>query len=782
MSSNQPRSRVERNKELYERNTKKAQKKGSKKKLKLWKKIVLGIIGFFVLIAVSGVVIFFSYAHAAPPITESELASTNSTELLDPKGNVFWEMGTQKRDYASSKEIPDQLKESVVSIEDRRFYQHGGVDPRRIVGAAFANVTGSSLGLQGGSTLTQQLVKLSVFSTSKADQTIKRKAQEAWLAMQVSKKFSKDQVLTFYINKVYMGEGVYGMKTAAEYYYGKPLNKLSVDQLALLAGLPQSPSVYDPYINPQYAKERRNTVLAAMVANKKLTSGEATHYQAVPITHGLLKVGNKNVADAKADKTQKIVDAYAQSVISQLRKLGYKPETDGLKVYTNLNMKVQRRAYKVVNSNTFVNFPNNKFQVGLTMTDPKNGHVIAQIGGRKSNAALGLNRATQTNRSAGSTVKPLVDYGPAVEYLNWPTFRTIMDEKYVYPGTSTQVFDFENGYVGPMTMRDALATSRNVPAVETLQMVGLKKSAQFLKGFGLKPQLYAASAIGIDLSSTQEASAYGAFSNGGIYHEPQFISKVVTQDGKETVFKDKSKRVMKATTAYLLTDMMKSVMTDSNGTGKDAKVANTFEAGKTGTVGYDDKVGMPAGAVSDRWFTGYNQNYVLSVWTGYDQPNKPGNYIAPGYNSQIPLYIYKAIMEYAMTGKTSQDWKMPAGVTAVQRGGSRELELTGKTWSNGNLPNTFSNGGNKQSSYNTAPKSSWTGKWRSSYKQTPSSSSKADDSTASSAADADKSSSGSHSDKPAESSSAKPDVSSSHAPAKPESSSSAAKPDSTSKK
>ncbi|QBO35433.1 PBP1A family penicillin-binding protein [Periweissella cryptocerci] len=775
MSSNQPRSRVERNKDLYERNSKKPKQKGTKKKLKLWKKIVLGIIGLFVVVIVSGVIVFFSYASSAPTITEQKLASTNSTELFDDKGNVIWEMGTQKRDYASSKEIPDQLKESVVSIEDRRFYQHGGVDPRRIIGAAFANVTGSSLGLQGGSTLTQQLVKLSVFSTAKSDQTIKRKAQEAWLAMQVSKKFSKDQVLTFYINKVYMGEGVYGMKTASEYYYGKPLTKLSVDQFALLAGLPQSPSVYDPYINPEYAKERRNTVLAAMVANKKLTQAEATHYQAVPITHGLLKTGNKNVADAKANKTQKIVDAYAQSVISQLRKLGYKPETDGIKVYTNLNMKVQKRAYKVVNSSEFVNFPSNKFQVGLTMTDPKNGHVIAQIGGRKISTALGINRATQTNRSAGSTVKPLVDYGPAIEYLNWPTFRTIMDEKYVYPGTDTQVYDFENGYVGPMTMRDAIATSRNVPAVETLQTVGLTKSAQFLKRFGIKSQLYAASAIGIDLSSAQEAAAYGAFSNGGIYNDPQLINKIVTQDGKTTTFKDKSKRVMKATTAYLLTDMLKSVMTDSNGTGKDGRVPNTFEAGKTGTVGYDAKVGMPSGAVSDRWFTGYNQNYVLSVWTGYDQPNKPGNYIAPGYNSQIPLYIYKAIMEYAMTGKTSKDWKMPAGVTAVQRGGVRELELTGKTWSNGNLPNANSNGGTKQSTY-VAPKKWSSKKYYTSYKSSYSSSAKADSKDSSSTAKE----SSEHSDKPAASSS-KPAASSSKAPAQTDTDSSKSK-DTTSKK
>lgn len=670
-------------------------KKNKRRKLSLFEKILITIFALFNVALISGALVFFYYASTAPEIPEAKLSSSNSTELLDTNGHVIWSMGLQKRDYATANQIPAQLKASVVAIEDRRFYEHGGIDVRRIIGATMANITGSSLGLQGGSTLTQQLVKLSVFSTAASDRTLKRKAQEAWLAMQVSKKYSKDQILTFYINKVYMGEGVYGMKTAAKYYFGKPLDELTIDQYALLAGMPQSPTNYDPYTNPKLATLRRNTVLDALVTNKKLSLQQAQQLKNIPVTNGLLEKHPNLGSDQPA--TQQIVDSYAQSVISELRKLGYKPETDGLKVYTYLNTDIQKQAYNVVNTNNYVSFPNDRLQVGLTMTDPNNGHVIAQIGGRKQSAALGLNRANQTNRSAGSTVKPIVDYGPAIEYLNWPTYRTVMDKKYFYPGTKTQVHDFEGSYAGPMTMRTALMTSRNVPAVQTLQTVGTSRAASFLHRFGINTKLYPSSAIGIDLSTLQEAGIYGAFSANGIYNQPEFINKIVTQDGKTEEISLKSKRVMEPSTAYMLTDMLKDVMTNRNGTGTQGHVAGTYEAGKTGTVGYGDNVAVPAGAVSDRWFTGYNRNFVLSIWTGYDQPNQPGNYITPGYMSDIPLYLYKAIMSFAMQDIDSTDWSKPDNVTVINRGGKRELQISDASFSDADAPS---------SSISSAPSSS----------------------------------------------------------------------------
>ncbi|MCQ0061319.1 carboxypeptidase, partial [Pediococcus acidilactici] len=239
------------------------------------KKLLLAAVGFLVALIVFGGGLFMYYAQSAPKITEAQLSSDNATVIYDKDGKVLTRLGSQNREYVKKEEIPKTLKHAIVSIEDRRFYKNNGIDPVRIVGAALANFTGSSLGLQGASTLTQQLVKLSVFSTDASDRTLKVKAQEAWLALQVDKKYSKDQILEFYINKVYMGNGVYGMETAAKYYFGKSLDKLDLAQLALLAGMPQSPTNYDPISNPKYAKSRRDTVLEAMVKNKEISRQQA---------------------------------------------------------------------------------------------------------------------------------------------------------------------------------------------------------------------------------------------------------------------------------------------------------------------------------------------------------------------------------------------------------------------------------------------------------------------------------------------------------------------------
>ncbi|WP_369346801.1 transglycosylase domain-containing protein [Apilactobacillus ozensis] len=230
-----------------------------------------------------GTGLFAYFASTSPQITYQSLSSDNSTKIYDDKKHVISRLGAQNRDYVKNNKIPTQLKQAVTSIEDRRFYKHKGVDPIGILGAAASNVTGSSLGLQGGSTLTQQLVKLSVFSTAYSDRTLKRKSQEAWLALKVERTYSKDKILEFYINKVYMGNNVYGMQTAAEYYYGKPLSKLSLPELALLAGMPQSPSGYNPYLYPEYATQRRNQVLNAMVRTKTISSEQAQKAKSVSV-------------------------------------------------------------------------------------------------------------------------------------------------------------------------------------------------------------------------------------------------------------------------------------------------------------------------------------------------------------------------------------------------------------------------------------------------------------------------------------------------------------------
>ena len=650
------------------------QTSGPKRKRPLWRTILYWFLGIILLVLLAGGGLFAYYASSAPKITTAQLTSQNSTEILDDSGNVISNLGAQNRTYVHSQDIPKLLKQSVVSIEDRRFYKHHfGIDPMRIISATLANIHGSSLGLQGGSTLTQQLVKLSVFSTAASDRTLKRKSQEAALAYYVEKHYTKDQILEYYINKVYMGNGVYGMATAAKYYYNESLGKLTYTQLAVLAGMPQSPTYFDPVAHPTYAKQRRDTVLRAMYENKVISKTQLSDGLKTPINDGL----SVNHTVNGTDSNDKVFDAYLQQVIKEVEKKGYNPYKEGIKVYTNLNMGAQKRLYDIVNTDKYVNFPSDLLQVGVTMTDPQTGAVTAMIGGRKQNVAFGLNRATQTDRSSGSTIKPFMDYGPAIEYKQWPTFKSVQDTKYDYPGTNIALNDWDGKYQGTLTMRKALVESRNIPAIRTLEAVGLSRATQFMaqNGMKFKSALQYSNGIGAYVSSVQESAAFGALANGGTYHTPHLVNKIITADGVTHKFNVASHRSMTAATAYMLTDMLKGVPTDI--WAPEAHIDGLHQAGKTGQSGYPSSVTtVPSTAVMDAWYTGYTQHSSISVWTGYDQPNEPNHYMTTAQLS-IAESIYKRLELYLAQTQAHDDWKTPSNVEVVHHNGGHEPPLTG---------------------------------------------------------------------------------------------------------
>ena len=642
----------------------------------LVKKIILSIVGVVVLLFVAGAALFFYYASSAPKISQSELASQNGTTIYDSQNRVISRLGLQKREYAKDSQVPATLKHAVVSIEDRRFYKHHGVDPIRIVGAATANIFGRSDGMQGGSTLTQQLVKLSVFSTAASDRTFKRKAQEAWLAINVERHFSKNQILDFYINKVYMGNGVYGMQTAAQYYYGKDLNQLSLSQLALLAGMPQSPTYYNPLsTNTQAATRRRNEVLNAMARSKYITQAQADKAAQESITADLdSSHGNTSNGDVNVD--EKVIDPYIKEVLADLQSKGYNPYNDGLQVHTNIDLAAQKHLYTAANDT--VPFQSNHMQAGVAVTDPHNGQVVAMLGGRHTgNVVYGLNRAVQTNRSSGSTAKPLMDYGPAIEYLQWPTFKAVQDTKFYYPGTSIALHDFDNKYKGTMTMRAALVQSRNVPAIRTLQDVGIKRATTFLNGLGIsqKKPYTLQNGIGLYISPLQVSAAYAAFANGGTYYEPYYISSITTQDGNVKRFSSKGHQAMNKATAYMMTDMLKGVFTDSQGSGREANISGVNQAGKTGTTNYP---GGNQSGVMDSWMAGYTKNYSIAVWTGYDRPQSASP-ISDTYTNSAQ-WLYKDEMQYLDSRNHASNWKMPDTVEAVRVNGKRQLVIKDSKW------------------------------------------------------------------------------------------------------
>lgn len=644
----------------------------------LIKKILLWVAGIVVLLMVASAALFFYYASSAPKISRSDLTSQSITTIYDDQNRVISRLGAQKREYAKDNQIPKQLKNAVVSIEDRRFYKHHGVDTIRILGAATSNVFGRSAGMQGGSTLTQQLVKLSVFSTAASDRTLKRKAQEAWLAINVEQHFSKSQILDFYINKVYMGNGIYGMQTAAQYYYGKDLNDLDLSQLALLAGMPQSPTYYNPLVsNTKYATQRRNEVLNAMVRSNYITQSQANQAASESVTAGL-DPDHGNISGSGTAVDSKVVDPYVKQVLADLQAQGYNPYSDGLKVHTNLDLDAQQHLYDAANKN--VQFQNDKMQAGVAVTDPHNGQIIAMLGGRHTgNVVYGLNRAVQSNRSSGSTAKPLMDYGPAIEYLQWPTFKSIADTRFVFPGTNTVLHDFDKKYKGNMTMREALVQSRNVPAIRALQAVGIKRATSFLDGLGIsqKQPYTLQNGIALYISPLQVSAAYAAFANGGTYYKPYYISSITTQDGSVKQFNPKGKRAMNKATAYMITDMLKGVFTDSQGSATDARLDGVNQAGKTGTTNYPGNSSQSG--VMDSWMAGYTKNYSIAVWTGYDHPLEPGGSISEQYVKSAQL-LYKDLMQYLDSQNHASDWTMPDTVEAVRIKGKRQLVIRDSKW------------------------------------------------------------------------------------------------------
>lgn len=644
----------------------------------LIKKILLWVAGIVVLLMVAAAALFFYYASSAPKISRSDLTSQSITTIYDDQNRVISRLGAQKREYAKDNQIPKQLKNAVVSIEDRRFYKHHGVDTIRILGAATSNVFGRSAGMQGGSTLTQQLVKLSVFSTAASDRTLKRKAQEAWLAINVEQHFSKSQILDFYINKVYMGNGIYGMQTAAQYYYGKDLNDLDLSQLALLAGMPQSPTYYNPLVsNTKYATQRRNEVLNAMVRSNYITQSQANQAASESVTAGL-DPDHGNISGSGTAVDSKVVDPYVKQVLADLQAQGYNPYSDGLKVHTNLDLDAQQHLYDAANKN--VQFQNDKMQAGVAVTDPHNGQIIAMLGGRHTgNVVYGLNRAVQSNRSSGSTAKPLMDYVPAIEYLQWPTFKSIADTRFVFPGTNTVLHDFDKKYKGNMTMREALVQSRNVPAIRALQAVGIKRATSFLDGLGIsqKQPYTLQNGIALYISPLQVSAAYAAFANGGTYYKPYYISSITTQDGSVKQFNPKGNRAMNKATAYMITDMLKGVFTDSQGSATDARLDGVNQAGKTGTTNYPGNSGQSG--VMDSWMAGYTKNYSIAVWTGYDHPLEPGGSISEQYVKSAQL-LYKDLMQYLDSQNHASDWTMPDTVEAVRVKGKRQLVIRDSKW------------------------------------------------------------------------------------------------------
>ncbi|WP_017381871.1 penicillin-binding protein 1A [Paenisporosarcina sp. TG-14] len=647
-------SRGQRRKELEkQKKTKKISKTGWIRRIV----VAIFIIGLAGLLFGGG--LFAFYASSAPKLDEESLKDPITSVILDKNDDVFATIGSsEKRDYVNYKDIPKGMEDAILATEDVRFYKHNGIDFYRLGGAVLANIT-SGFGSQGASTITQQVIKNSFLQNEK---TLKRKAQEAYLSYQLEKKYEKEEIFEMYFNKVLMSGNIYGFGTASNSFFGRDIKDLKLHEMALLAGMPQSPNNYHPFDDPEAAEKRRNIVLRLMEQHGKITKAEMEEQQAIPIAEGLLPEEKRQIS--KENK----YDAYIDIVKKELAAKGEDDSLNyGIKIYTTLDPQAQVSVEEALAS---ANFPTESMQAGMTVLDTKTGAIVAVGGGR--NYENGTNYARQTDRSIGSTVKPILDYGPAIEYLDWSTGHTIVDEKMTYTGTDQQIRNFDGEYLGSMTIREALFRSRNIPAVKVFKEVDAGKRNEFANKLGFTGDSldFEAAAIGgtyNKINTMKLAASYAAFGNAGIYSEPYTIREIVFRDGEtKKTYKPKSTPAMKDSTAFMVTDMLRDVVSERSGsTGKAANISGLDVAGKTGTTNYDadefNKYNLKDGSAPDVWFAGYTSNYSIAVWTGY-HTRKDAIDTTNQNERTFAQRLFKNVMTSVSDGKNTASFKRPNSV------------------------------------------------------------------------------------------------------------------------
>lgn len=610
----------------------------SKRKVSKKKKMILNILIICVIAFASLMAVFFAYIIVkAPKFDPNNLKFTQMSELYDTDGNIITKMGNENRTEISYDDLPEVLIDAIIATEDSKFFQHNGFDLARFMKASMYQLVGKNGG--GASTLTMQIAKNNYTSTeSKGFEGITRKFTDIYLSIfKIERKYTKKEILEFYVNDSYLGNGAYGVEQASLNYFGKSVSELNLAEASFIAGLFQSPTYYNPYNYPERAEGRRKTVLYLMQRHGYITEEEKEIAENSPITSYIKKT--------QTSGTYSEYQGYIDTVVEELEnEYDLNPYTTPLKIYTAMNRSKQDFVNKVMNGEAW-KWENENAQAGVVMTDSSSGEVLAVGAGRNKNSERSYNYATMTNRQIGSTAKPIFDYGPAVEYLGWGTVNYIDDTQTTY-SDGTKISNSDGGYKGRLPLYQALGLSRNVTALKTFQQVskeaGNDKILKFANSLGITPEvdkngkIHEAHSIGSFTGSTKKgesrnspmtmAGAYQAFSNGGYYIKPHTIKKFVYKDTDEVVETKSAKtRIMNDSTAYIINYSLNWSATE--GLAKSAAgISGVQTAAKTGTSNFDEatrkRYHLSNKAVNDLWVCGYTPKQTITFWYGYDSITK----------------------------------------------------------------------------------------------------------------------------------------------------------------
>lgn len=580
------------------------------------------------------------------------------------------------REWIDSDKIPDIAKVAAVSIEDERFYKHNGIDLKRTAGATlgwFASKITHKSPSYGGSTITQQVIKN---ITQEKDKTVTRKIKEMMRAIAFEKRFTKDEILTMYLNIACFGNNCYGIESSSKIYFSKSAADLTLPQAAMIVGITQAPSRYDPFRNPDDALTKRNTVLKKMYELGKI--GEEEYNEASQSDLGV----NSRKNGLNSTVYSYFVDQVINDVIADLQtQKGYSKTfadqqvfSGGLKIYTTMDSEIQA-AMESVYENT-ANFPaaSKGTQSGMVILDPSTGEIKGIVGGiGKKTESRGLNRATQSKRQPGSSVKPLSVYAPALE-TGKINAATILTDKEIKIGNWAPKNSY-SGFKGNISVRKAIEISCNTTAVQTLQSLGVDTSYNYMTNkyhfTSLTDNDKNLSALGLGgmtngVSPKEMAAAYAVFANKGVYTTPHTYTKVLDSSGKVLLeYKPESNKVISEANAFIMTDFLKEVVNGSAGTGRNARLSNMPTYGKTGTTNDN----------CDKWFVGYTPYYVGAAWFGFDSMTP---LTKVGVKNNVSTAVWKKVMEKVHADLPSKKFEQPSNVTAVSI-----CQKTGKLSSSG---------------------------------------------------------------------------------------------------
>lgn len=563
--------------------------------------------------------------------------------IYDGQSDVVTRLhGVQDRTWVSISELQPSTVYAFISAEDARFFEHEGVDVIRIAGAVVADIKAGSY-VQGASTISQQLIKLSHLTSEK---TISRKAEEAALAYEMERQYSKEDILEMYLNYVYFGGGYYGIEAAAEGYFGVHASDLTLDQSAMLAGILKSPSGYAPHINYAASINRRNNILRLMRDYGYITDDEKKQASARRPT--ILHDKNEEYSGYYTDAVTKSAAALMGITVDELIRGGYS-------IYSAMDSDIQHYCEEMFKNGEL--FPAEDSEAAIVVLEPSTGMVVAMVGGRSYTGGISFNRATDIRRQPGSVIKPVIAYAPAFEYLNYTAADMILDEETTFADYTPS--NYGNKYYGWVTVREAVTKSLNVPAVKTLSEVGVERAKDFAKRCGIEfddkddSLALALGGFTYGVSPLQIAGAYSCFASGGIYNTPTLIKKITDRNGLTVYeYRQDSRRVMSEANAYILTSMLKSVVTE--GTGHRLNTLDIPIAGKTGTVGL-------ANGNRDAWMAGYTPEYTAVVWQGYDS-DRLGLLPSSATGGTYPALMLYELFNHIYPDGRSGDFEKPESV------------------------------------------------------------------------------------------------------------------------